>query len=114
MVMENRRGARHSCVQRSHLLRTPPPRPAYPVLQWSGRRLVNDLAKSAGQRLSWARRCSAMSRLAYLLFAMALVRAQPGAGPKAPADVQPGSITYEDVAYPHPVSYLPLTVYGQD
>jgi pimeloyl-ACP methyl ester carboxylesterase len=34
--------------------------------------------------------------------------------PKAPADVKPGSITYEDVAYPHPVEYLPLTLYGQD
>lgn len=33
---------------------------------------------------------------------------------KAPADVKPGSITYEDVAYPFAVSYLPLTVYGQD
>jgi pimeloyl-ACP methyl ester carboxylesterase len=33
---------------------------------------------------------------------------------KAPADVNPGSITYDDVAYPYPVSYLPLTVYGQD
>lgn len=32
----------------------------------------------------------------------------------APTDVQPGSITYEDVPYPYPVSYLPLTVYGQD
>jgi pimeloyl-ACP methyl ester carboxylesterase len=34
--------------------------------------------------------------------------------PKAPSDVRPGSITYDDIAYPHPVSYLPLTVYGQD
>jgi pimeloyl-ACP methyl ester carboxylesterase len=34
--------------------------------------------------------------------------------PSAPTDVQPGSITYEDVPYPYPVSYLPLTVYGQD
>src|SRR5271163_4345802 len=33
---------------------------------------------------------------------------------KAPADVKPGSITYEDVPYPYPVSYLPLTMYGQD
>src|ERR1700723_104883 len=33
---------------------------------------------------------------------------------KAPADVKPGSITYEDVPYPYPVSYLPLTLYGQD
>src|SRR5262249_19771592 len=34
--------------------------------------------------------------------------------PKAPADVQPGSITYEEIAYPYPVHYLPLTLYGQD
>jgi pimeloyl-ACP methyl ester carboxylesterase len=34
--------------------------------------------------------------------------------PKAPSDVKPGSITYEEVAYPYPVSYLPLTLYGQD
>ena len=34
--------------------------------------------------------------------------------PKAPGDVQPGGITYEDVAYPHPVKFLPLTMYGQD
>jgi pimeloyl-ACP methyl ester carboxylesterase len=34
--------------------------------------------------------------------------------PKAPTDVQPGSIDYEDVQYPYPVSYLPLTMYGQD
>jgi len=33
---------------------------------------------------------------------------------KAPPDVQPGSITYDDVAYPYPVMYLPLTMYGQD
>jgi pimeloyl-ACP methyl ester carboxylesterase len=34
--------------------------------------------------------------------------------PKAPADVKPGSITYDEIAYPHPVAYLPLTLYGQD
>src|SRR5450432_1646671 len=34
--------------------------------------------------------------------------------PPAPADVVPGSITNEDVPYPHPVHYLPLTLYGQD
>ena len=39
---------------------------------------------------------------------------QTEAPPKAPADVKPGSITYEDIAYPYPVSYLPLTLYGQD
>jgi pimeloyl-ACP methyl ester carboxylesterase len=34
--------------------------------------------------------------------------------PKAPADVKPGSITYDEVAYPHPVAYFPVTLYGQD
>jgi pimeloyl-ACP methyl ester carboxylesterase len=34
--------------------------------------------------------------------------------PKAPTDVKPGSITYDEIAYPHPVAYLPLTLYGQD
>jgi pimeloyl-ACP methyl ester carboxylesterase len=33
---------------------------------------------------------------------------------KAPTDIKPGSITYEDIAYPYPVHYLPLTLYGQD
>jgi pimeloyl-ACP methyl ester carboxylesterase len=33
---------------------------------------------------------------------------------KAPTDVKPGGITYEDVPYPYPVMYLPLTLYGQD
>jgi len=31
-----------------------------------------------------------------------------------PTDIKPGSITCEDVPYPYPVSYLPLTLYGQD
>src|SRR5664279_1321584 len=34
--------------------------------------------------------------------------------PKAPRDVMPGSITYDEIAYPHPVAYFPLTIYGQD
>ena len=33
---------------------------------------------------------------------------------QAPTDVAPGSITYEDILYPHPVKTLPLTLYGQD
>ena len=31
-----------------------------------------------------------------------------------PTDVKPGSITCEDVPYPYPTSYLPITLYGQD
>jgi pimeloyl-ACP methyl ester carboxylesterase len=55
-----------------------------------------------------------MTRLyaALLLVLPALAQAQDS--PKAPSDVQPGSITYDGVAYPHPVMYLPLTMYGQD
>ena len=33
---------------------------------------------------------------------------------RTPTDVMPGSITCEDVPYPYPVSYLSLTLYGQD
>ncbi len=40
--------------------------------------------------------------------------AQSDAPPKAPMDVKPGSITYDEIAYPYPVSFLPLTLYGQD
>jgi pimeloyl-ACP methyl ester carboxylesterase len=37
------------------------------------------------------------------------------AGGQVPApDVKPGSITAEDVPYPFPVAYLPLTLYGHD
>jgi pimeloyl-ACP methyl ester carboxylesterase len=41
-------------------------------------------------------------------------RAQQNAAAAAPPDVKPGSINSEDVPYPHAVSYLPLTLYGQD
>jgi pimeloyl-ACP methyl ester carboxylesterase len=56
---------------------------------------------------------------ASLLFpALLLAQSRGGRGqadlPKAPTDVQPGSITYEDIAYPYPVHYMPLTLYGQD
>ena len=34
--------------------------------------------------------------------------------PPTPKDVKPGSITLDDVPYPHPVVYLPMTMYGQD
>jgi pimeloyl-ACP methyl ester carboxylesterase len=35
-------------------------------------------------------------------------------GPSAPTDIKPGSITYDDIEYPYPVQYMPLTLYGQD
>jgi pimeloyl-ACP methyl ester carboxylesterase len=34
--------------------------------------------------------------------------------PATPTDAKPGSIDLEDVPYPYSVSYLPLTLYGQD
>ena len=40
------------------------------------------------------------------------VHSQTPAAP--PPDVKPGSITCEECPYPHPSSYLPLTLYGQD
>jgi pimeloyl-ACP methyl ester carboxylesterase len=50
-----------------------------------------------------------------MLFAAAASSAQPRTPSVAtPAGVNPGSITCEDVPYPFPVSYLPLTLYGQD
>src|SRR4249919_3063623 len=62
-----------------------------------------------------------MHRLTFLfalgsvVFGLATISAQtrPPAVP-TPTDVKPGSITCEDVPYPFPVSYLPLTLYGQD
>src|SRR6185503_3178534 len=45
--------------------------------------------------------------------ASAQERPQPQA-PPTPTDVKPGSINMEDVPYPYPVSYLPMTLYGQD
>jgi pimeloyl-ACP methyl ester carboxylesterase len=33
---------------------------------------------------------------------------------QAPPDVKPTSISLEDVPYPHPVRYLPMTLYGHD
>jgi pimeloyl-ACP methyl ester carboxylesterase len=45
--------------------------------------------------------------------AAAIAQARPPDVP-TPTDVKPGSITCEDVPYPFPVSYLPLTLYGQD
>jgi len=48
------------------------------------------------------------------LSSFAQAQSQTAALPKAPTDVKPGSITYDEVPYPYPVSYLPLTMYGQD
>src|SRR5579871_2569691 len=55
-----------------------------------------------------------MRSFCLLLCLVSPVLAQNGTAPKAPTDVKPGSITYEEIAYPYPVQYLPLTLYGQD
>ena len=42
------------------------------------------------------------------------VSAQQRTPVAAPADVKPMSISLEDVPYPHPVKYMPLTTYSHD
>lgn len=49
-----------------------------------------------------------------LLLATSLQAQQGAAAPPTPPNIAPGSITSEDVPYPYAVSYLPLTLYGQD
>lgn len=48
--------------------------------------------------------------------ALAQGRGQAPAAPQvtAPTDVKPGSVDLADVPYPYPVSFLPMTLYGQD
>jgi pimeloyl-ACP methyl ester carboxylesterase len=52
-----------------------------------------------------------LTLVCFISFASAQAQTAP---PKAPTDVKPGSITYDEVPYPYPVSFLPLTMYGQD
>ncbi|MGH9258125.1 MAG: alpha/beta fold hydrolase [Vicinamibacterales bacterium] len=52
--------------------------------------------------------------LAFVAASTAVGAQQVAPAVPAPPDVKPGSITSEDVPYPHAVSYLPLTLYGQD
>ena len=49
-----------------------------------------------------------------LMMAVTAASGQTRESGQAPADVRPGSITSEDVPYPYPSTYFPLTVYGQD
>ena len=50
-----------------------------------------------------------------MVFAAVASSAQPRTpSVPTPEGIKPGSITCEDVPYPFPVSYLPLTLYGQD
>ena len=55
-----------------------------------------------------------MRAMCVLFCLLPVAYAQSEALPKAPTDIKPGSITYEDIEYPYPVAYLPLTLYGQD
>jgi len=59
-----------------------------------------------------------MRRLVFfivMVFAAVASSAQPRTpSVPTPEGIKPGSITCEDVPYPFPVSYLPLTLYGQD
>ena len=57
--------------------------------------------------------CVALFVFAFLAAPVSAQRQDP-TPPKAPTDVKPASIDYEDVEYPYPVSYLPLNMYGQD
>jgi pimeloyl-ACP methyl ester carboxylesterase len=52
--------------------------------------------------------------LGVLLAPIGVLALQNGSVFSAPADVNPGSINCEDVAYPYPTSSLPLTLYGQE
>src|SRR6266567_1045377 len=60
--------------------------------------------------LRWLAPCLVLAFLWWTAIPASAQEAPPG----APKDMQPGSITYEDVPYPYPVSFLPLTLYGQD
>ena len=59
-----------------------------------------------------------MQRTLYLIVCLTLAAssaaAQQRSAVQGPADVKPMSISLEDVSYPHPVHYLPLTLYGHD
>jgi len=62
-----------------------------------------------------------MNRLTGVLLVVSVVAAPAFAqqGPRVliptpPADARPVSISLEDLPYPHPVHYLPLSLYGQD
>ena len=67
---------------------------------------------------TWSERAKAAQESAAKTLAAERAKAgQRSAAPATaptPTDVRPGSITGEDVPYPHPVSYLPLTLYGQN
>ena len=49
-----------------------------------------------------------------LTFMLSSANAQQRAPVQAPADVKPTSISLEDVPYPHPVKFMPLTMFAHD
>jgi pimeloyl-ACP methyl ester carboxylesterase len=73
---------------------------------------------------AWSNRGTHRARGTLLLFvfllccspaSQAFAQERPQAQlPPTPTDVKPGSITLDDVPYPYTVSYLPMTLYGQD
>src|SRR5204862_249927 len=52
--------------------------------------------------------------LVLLLVPVSVLALQNGSAVSRPADIKPGSINCEDVAYPYPTSSLPITLYGQE
>lgn len=63
--------------------------------------------------MKYARLAASLALLALLASPLTVGQSR-GEGSKAPTDVKPGSITYEEIAYPYPVQYFPITMYGQD
>ncbi len=54
------------------------------------------------------------NKLALAIFAVVLFAPIRVSAQQPPADIKPGSINCEDVAYPFPTSSIPITLYGQD
>jgi pimeloyl-ACP methyl ester carboxylesterase len=81
---------------------------------WIARKVV---VNRAGRRIKprfWIVTCLLLFSAASLLGRAAAQQNAQAQTPPTPTDVKPGSITMEDVPYPYPVSYLPMTLYGQD
>jgi len=56
----------------------------------------------------------ALSAVVFIAAAGLRLSAQSQPSAAAPPNVKPGSINCEDVTYPYPVAYMPMTLYGQD
>src|SRR5215475_8428056 len=64
--------------------------------------------------MKWPRHHLLVAALVVATVSAGAARSQPPVAVAVPANVKPGSINCEDVAYPFPVKYFPLTLYGQD